>query len=73
MLDSLGRVSEQAGAVWSLFGDSAFALSMHLHSMLRGAAVSSEAGRCYNWLMAVVRISVKNAFAELLNRYPLLT
>jgi hypothetical protein len=68
MLESLQAVRQDSGTVWSLFGDSAFALSIHLQRMLRGAAARSEAGKRYNRRMASVRISIENAFAELLNR-----
>ncbi len=57
--------------MWSLFGDSAFGLNLHLQRMLRGAAARSAAGRRYNQRMASVHISIENAFAELLNRWRL--
>jgi hypothetical protein len=62
-------VYDQTGQVWALFGDSAFGLSLYLQRMLRGAAARSDAGRAFNRKMASVRISVENAFAELLNRW----
>ncbi len=37
--------------------------------MLRGAAARTDAGKQYNRRMASVRISIENAFAELLNRW----
>ncbi len=55
--------------MWSLFGDSAFGLSLYTQHMLRGAAARTAAGRRYNARMASVRISIENAFAEVLNRW----
>jgi hypothetical protein len=68
MLDQLASVRQDTGAVWSLFGDSAFALNVHLQRMLRGAAARSEAGKRYNQRMAAVSISIEHSFAEVLNR-----
>ncbi len=68
MLESLQVVRQDSGVVWSLFGNSAFALSIHLQRMLCGSAARSDSGKLYNRHMALVHISIKNAFAELLNR-----
>ncbi len=69
MLDALRIVHQETGRIWSLFGDSAFGLNIHLQRMLRGAAARSDAGRQFNRRMASVRISIENAFAEVLNRW----
>ncbi len=60
---------DQTGRIWALFGDSAFGLSLYVQRMLRWAAARSAAGKAFNHSMAAVRISVENAFAELLNRW----
>ncbi len=69
ILESLSQVHEHTGRVWSLFGDSAFGLNIHLQRMLRGAAARTDAGKRFNRTMASVRISIENAFAEVLNRW----
>ncbi len=69
VLSKLQEVHHRTGRVWSLFGDSAFGLSLYTQRMLRGAAARTEAGRRYNSRMASVRIAVENAFAEVLNRW----
>ncbi len=68
-MDRLQTVPVRSGRVWALFGDSAFGLSLFVQRMLRGAAARSPAGCRFNLWMAGVRVSVENAFAELLGRW----
>ncbi len=65
----LQQVHQDTGRVWCLFGDSAFGLSLYMQRMLRGAAARTAAGKRFNAQMASVRVSIENAFAEVLNRW----
>eukprot|EP00961_Rhodomonas_salina_P254576 3440059-Rhodomonas_salina.1 len=62
-------VHTRTGTVWIGFGDSVLALNLYVQLMLKGAARRSVRGQRFNRRMASVRISVENAFAEVLNRW----
>ncbi len=62
-------VHGRTGCLWIGFGDSAFALNLYVQRMLKGAARRTPQGERFNAHMASVRVSVENAFAEVLNRW----
>ena len=68
-IDLLAAIAAMPGGMhYIIFGDAGFALSAHIHSMIKeyGGYIADDA-RHYNNLMSRIRIYIENSFAEKAN------
>ena len=66
---AMQAVEQRTGQRWAGFRDSAFALNLYVQRMLKGLARKTPRGKRFNKRMAGVRVSVENAFAEVMNQW----
>eukprot|EP00961_Rhodomonas_salina_P061199 821711-Rhodomonas_salina.1 len=63
------EVHARSGRRFIGFGDSAFPLGMYMQCMLKGMVRRTQQGKRFNDAIAHVRVSVENAFADVLNKW----
>ena len=69
MVQQLRSIRARTHQRWVIFGDSAFALDVHVQRMLKGVRARLPHGKAFYTVMASTRVSNEHAFSELLSQW----